>query len=292
MENLTQHPLYKKYNSDSVISETFRFYKKHFLLLFLISLFISIIVQIPIYKLSISYNSYIYSYDNIPFPDLQFIGSMIILWLGVMIIYSFIFLFICNYTYQSGMEGATPISVLKSTITDYYLKFIVVSIISVIIIMVGGFAGIVVFIIGILFSFLYVMTALSPISAILVIEDKDIFDTIGRSFSLIHKDFWGALGAVVLLILLFIILAIVISIFTIIPYSFNILGELTHGASISDIIEGGGLLNSKMPISAIIINTLFSSLTFPIVPLFSVVMYFKLKYAEDHKEAAFENRPY
>jgi len=290
MENINQHSLYKKYDSDTVISGTFRFYKKHFKVLFLVSFVISFLIQIPFYQMGI-YNSTYLINETFQIPDKEVIMTLMIMSLVMILMYTLAYLFICIYTYRQEFKNSSFLSILSTTIKDYYLKFLGAGIITIIILTIGGLAGIVVFIIGILVSFFYFMTVLSPVAPILIIENKDVFQTIGRSFSLTHKDFWGALGAVLLLILLYIVLSIVIAIFTVIPFAFDVVKEIMKGTNIIEILKNGSFINSQMTVTGLIFNIVFSALTFPIFPVFSVILYFKLKYAEDHKEPDFEKYP-
>ncbi|MFC2136895.1 hypothetical protein ACFLTE_01845 [Bacteroidota bacterium] len=290
MENINQHSLYKKYDSDTVISETFRFYKKHFKILFLVSFIVSFLIQIPFYQLGIYNQNYLIN-ETFQMPDKEIIMTLMLMSLFMLIIYTIAYLFICIYVYKQEQENSSFISLLGSTIKDYYLKFIGAGIIVMFILMIGGLAGVVVFVVGILVTFFYFMTVLSPVAPILIIENKDVFQTIGRSFKLTHKDFWGALGAILLLILLYIVISIVISIFTVIPFAFDVIKEIMNGTNFIEILKNGSFINSKMTVIGLIFNIVFSALTFPIFPVFSVILYFKLKYAEDNKEPDFEKYP-
>lgn len=288
---ISSHPMYKKYDSDNVVSETFRFYKKHFIPLFLVSFIINLIIIIPIFQLGV-FDAYITIIeDQYFYPGKDFFMSLFIICLISFIALTIGHLFICYYT-TNIHRNKNNMSLLLNAIRKYYVRFIILAILSVIILTIGSFIGILLILIGSVIAMLYFSTVLVPATPILIIEKKEPLSAISRAFSLTHKDFWGALGALLLLILIYIVISIIIGVISGLPVMVDIFQELANGEHILNIITNKELYTRELGFAGISLNVIFSALLFPVFPIFSIFYYYKLKFEEDNKEPAFEKRPY
>ncbi len=290
MEDYKSNKLYKKMDSDTVISETFKQYKEHFISLFMISFITNIILFFPAYYFKL-FDHEIYLNQDLSIIK-QFIINVFIFLVIALLIYTLSNAIICNYIYKAGYKKVSLSNIINESIVKYYLKFLVTIILASIILSFGTGISVIFIFIGIFIALLYLGTVLIPAGSCVIIENLNPFEAINRSFILSHRDFWGALGALLLLVILFIILAIVVSMITLLPFAFEVFAELSKGYNLLDIIQNEELFETKITTVGIFMNIIFSSFTFPIFPIFSVVLYFKLKHKEDNLESKFESRPY
>ena len=158
-------------------------------------------------------------------------------------------------------------------------------ILSAIILIAGIFIGLIAVIVGSLVAVAYLGTVMMSGGAVIVAEEKNAIETIGRIFSLTHKDFWSALGVVVLFVLIMLLISLVLSAIIAIPVIIMFFGNLNDSGSI---LEALNLKMYDLGIWVVILNSIVSALTYPLYAILSVVLYFKLKYSEDHNRVSLQ----
>jgi len=152
-----------------------------------------------------------------------------------------------------------------------------------IIVTLGTVAGIFIFIIGFLIALAYLGTVLFPGAAIVVAEEKNALEAIRRAFVLVHKDFWPTLGAMVLFVIMMILISIVVSALMSVPF---VIIFFDNWSETGNIFESFKMQNYDVGMWTVLLNSLVSALTYPFYAIFSVVLYFKLKYKEDQESVA------
>ncbi len=281
MKTFISHPFYGQTDSFQAISNTFRYYKNHFFPLFIISL----VTNAFTYYIA----NRIVLFENLQPPkDPQwvkaaFISNEHIAWIiGAIIIYTLGYLTIVYYTvYQSKSHRLPFLKLIKNAILQYYGRFLIVLVLSTTILVFGTFIGIIFFFIGIIFTFFYFSTVLLPAMPILIAEGTMPFDSIVRSFRLTHQDFMNALGSWLIFLLFLIIISLFLSFIVMLPNIFNIMSTLFSEGGLEQFFKDGFIYGSQTGIGSHIAQVITSSLLYPLFPIFTVALYFKLKFKEE-----------
>jgi hypothetical protein len=274
----------KNLSSDEVISETISFYRKNFWFLIIFSLIITILSQ------SLAYIGKYYTVleqirnmtdtRTILSLSLQLIPLLTIILVISIISQTLLLSFIIQ---RLKGDESHFIDIFRTALRKYFLKILLASILTSIIFLIGTIVGLIVFIIGILFTFIYFLTVIIVTFPIIIAEDKSVFSSIRRSFNLIHKDFWGAIGAVCLFILMILVIYIIALIFKLIPFTILFVNELIKGETFFSILHNTQLFENNSIASAIT-NIIFSIILLPMSSIFSVFLYIKVKNKENQKQ--------
>jgi hypothetical protein len=266
---------------DSVISNVFSLYFKNFFPLVIFSFFGVLIVQFFLY--STGFYEIMKSFE--PTMVEENVGYFMKLILKLMtvsiVVYGIINAVLINYLFAKGVDKDASFGpILGDSLRMHSVHVVFFMILTMIIIMVGMIFGVIVFIIGMFIAALYLGTVLIPGCSVIVVEQKNAFDAIGRSFRLTHTDFWQSLGSFVLFILIMILISLVLSAVVAIPVVimfFDKLGET------GNIFEAFNVNLYDIGIWSVLLNSLVSAIVYPLYAAFSLVIYFKLKNTEDRK---------
>jgi len=266
---------------DSIISTVFTIYFKKFFKLFLFTFLTVLLVQYLFY--SIGFYEIMKTFDptyvegNLGFFFKLLAKIMVI----SVLVYGILNTFLINYLFVKEIDPTASVgSILVDSLKKYAIHMIFFLILTTLIIFFGMMFGILVFIIGILIAAIYFGTVLISGCSIIVVEEKNAFEAIGRSFSLTHKDFWQSVGSFVLFILILVFISMVLSAVVAIPVVIMFFGNLSEA---TNIFEAFNLNLYDLGIWQVILNSVVSAVTFPLYAIFSLVLYFKLKYTEDQK---------
>jgi hypothetical protein len=267
---------------DTVLSSVFKIYTKKFFPLFISSFFGVFIIQIIMYQLGFFE---LYQVDNPEDMMLVFsklMGKISILSISYVVIYGVLNAFLVNYILHSDQDSLINFGdLLAVTIRKYSVHMIFFLILSILIVLLGMIVGVLAFVVGMLFAAIYLGAVLIPGGTILVAEDKNAIDTVGRTFSLMHKDFWTNLGIFVVFILIMILLSFVVNALISIPFVIMFFDNLKETGSL---FEALNFRSYDLGIWLVVINSVAAAMVYPIYSVLSVVMYFKMKYVEDQKE--------
>lgn len=287
MIDLKQHPLYKQMEVDSVLTSVFNIYLKKFVNLFIFSFVAVFIIQLLAYNLG-----FLEIYKLSDQPELmlremsRLMGKVGIYTVGAVIIYGVLNAFLVNYILKSDIEPKLSVSDLFSeSIKNYSIHMVFFLILSFLILFFGALAGIIAFIIGSFVAIIYLGTVLFPGGTIVVAEEKNALEAIRRTFSLTHKDFWSALGAMVLFVLIMILISIVIAAIMSVPF---VIMFFDSWQETGNIFEAFNLQKYDIGMWTVVLNSLVSAIVYPLYAIFSVVLYFKLKFTEDQKAAVIQ----
>ncbi len=279
MIDLKQHSLFKPMEADSVISNIFNVYFKRFWVLFISSFVASFFIQATFYQLGF--------FELIKITDPEELIEMIVnlrkeILIGSIvyfILYGSLISFLINYLIKIELSPLLSLKdIFIETIKKYSIHVIFFFIISMIIVVVGSSIGLLVLIVGVFAALLYLGTVLIPGSTIVIAEDKNAIEAIGRSFNLVHKDFWSALGAFLLFILVIILTSIILSAVTVIPYIFAFFDNWHEATNFRDIFN---MKTYDIGFWSVVLNSLVSAITYPLYAILSLALYFKLKFNED-----------
>jgi len=171
-------------------------------------------------------------------------------------------------------------SILKSFryLLPYFITIFLLSIFGIMVMALGTL----VFVIGIFFAILYVITLFLFILPIMMMEGTDISHTISRTFKLAHKNFWTNCGWVVIFLFVFVLISIFISGLILAPFTGNFLRSIISPNGAANFVE-----ISKTPLY-IALSTIANAITMPLMPMFSAILYFNGRAREENDQSLFD----
>jgi hypothetical protein len=274
MDNLSNHPLYRKHNIDSAMNSFWDFYKKQFLPLFLLSLCMSLLLQ--------------YATTLIDFKELQNITDPLALleklkgYAGPILIITLISLLfntiIHYYILSNPLDQSNNILICIVKSLQYYIPYLIIMIFLA---AAGSLAiafGLLIFIIGVIFSLIYIFMISMFILPVMMTEGIHIGSTITRTAILSHRNFWSNIGWVSVFLVLYLIISIILSGVILIPFSGNLLKTITNPQDATNLTS-----LSANPVF-IILSSAVSALTMPIMPIFGFILYFNGRAREEEMQ--------
>lgn len=276
MEAIKNHPLYRKHNIDSVMSSLWEFYKKRFVVLIITSFVMSLGIQL----LSLNFDLKGLASITDPMEMLEKLKGMIIPML-LMSLANLLFTVILQYyVIYSPVDNSVNIfsSIYKSL--KYFLPYLVILILLA---FVGSFAvllGLLAIIIGVFFALLYLMMIFMFILPILMVEGNNIASAISRTLKLSHTGFWPNMGWTAVFILILIVFSLIASAIVALPFTGRFLKMISNPE------EAANVINYMYNPVFIILTSLVNALTFPLMPIFSTILYFNGKAKEDGVQVA------
>jgi hypothetical protein len=277
MLQVTNHPLYKKHNIDSAMSSMWEFYKDRFLALFLISFVMSVIMQYGSSFINLKELQTIADPKN-P-PDFQMILDKLKVYFVPMLILSLISLFFSNILHYYIL--VKPVDESKNfffSVLESLKYFIPYLIILIILAFFGSFAiamGLLVFVVGVIFSVIYLMMISFFILPVFMAEGINIGRTIVRTVTLSHRNFWNNIGWSAVFLILLIIISVILSSVIMIPFTGSFLKTIINPEDAGKIVD-----IASNPLF-IILSSAANALTLPLIPIFGFVLYFNARAGEE-----------
>jgi hypothetical protein len=264
MEEFCSHPLYRRHTIDSAISSLWDFYKKKFLVLFISSFVMSLILQYI--SSTIDFTGLTNMTDPVEMLEKvrEFIWPMII----VSIVNLLFTTILQYYIIYNPVNPDVNIFVSSYKSLKYFVPYLII---MVLFMFFGSFAlvlGLFALIIGVFFVALYLLTIYLFILPVLMVEGPNIGNAISRSFGLTHKNFWANMGWVAAFILILIVISIVLSMVIMIPFTGSIFKAITNPE------EALNTLNYMTNPWYIILGSLANALTLPLLPILGAILYF------------------
>ena len=264
MLQISNHPLYKKHNIDSAMSSLWEFYKSRFIPLFLISFVMSLIIQYGSTFLNIK------ELQNITDP-MVLLGKLKDYIVPILVV-SVVSLFFSNilhyYILQSPLDSSKNIfiSVLESL--KYFIPYLIILIILVFFGSIAIALGFIVFIVGVIFSVVYLMMISFFILPIMMTEGIHIGNTIVRTATLSHRNFWNNIGWTSVFLILLIVISLVLSSIIMIPFTGSFLKTIFNP------VDAGKIPDVTTNPVYIILSSGVNALTLPLIPIFGFIIYF------------------
>lgn len=275
------HSFYQRSDVEGIITRTFTTYKKLFLPLFLYSFIGLLLIQGFLYFTGFSEYFQNLAPEQVQNPAFMAGVFKKVLWVVLIsfVAYALLNVLLLTYIERYGRNQSLSVqTVVSEGMKNYFLHFLFFLFLATIIITVGSMIGIFALIIGAFVVALYLGTVFLSGGGILVAEKTNAFETIGRAFQLTHKNFWVALGAVVLLMLIMILISLILSAIMMIPFAIIFFQSVTSGdMSFTEIFQPSSYgLGAGM----ILINSLTGAITYPLTAIFSMVLYYALSFHE------------
>ncbi|UCG26688.1 MAG: hypothetical protein JSV24_06815 [Bacteroidales bacterium] len=280
MDNYQNHPLYQPMDFEALFTQTFNIYKKHFGWLFLYSFFGILLMSMMIFATDFK-DIFTYDFFYNPGEIGGFLGRLFLILLVMFVGYAILYLFIHYFIIQKYTDpGQSHLVIFGDAVRKYALPYILILIIVIIILTVSMTIGVFLLVIGMFVALCYFGTIFLPITPILIVEKKDPLTTISRSFKLGHLDFWPTLGALIVMYIVVMVASMILGAITLAPFAVDFFKFMNPDA-VSEMLEGGESLFSFLTPGFILVSAVTNAITFPVIPIFAVLVYFKLKYKED-----------
>lgn len=265
MIDYTQHPLNRKYDLDTALGSIWEFYKKWFGSLILITFVFSLVISYLTGKINLSG---MYSSSD-PEEIIAMAKSMIGPY-SLILLFTFIFTLVLQYyIIRKPVDPASNVfSIGTNGLIRFFLPLLLLDIILAVFAMFALTLGLFLFFVGALFATVYVVMIYVFIAPVLMIEDKGIGDTITTTIRLAHNRFWQNLGWTAVFIILLMVISLVLSALIMIPFGGSFFRTIVNPES------AGEILNITSKPSFIILNAIVNALTMPLLPIFSLVLYF------------------
>lgn len=264
MENLKEHPLYRKHTLDSVMSSLWEFYRKNFLVLFLTSFILSVATHLLMLKFNLTE---LQNYTD-PMVVLEKIRGMILPIVIIALISLYFTTVLHYYVILSPVDSGTTIFSSAYRSLRYFLPYLIIIILLSFFGSIAMALGLLVFIVGIFFAAIYIATLYLFFLPVLIVEGTDIGHAIARTFSLVHKRFWINIGWVAVFIVIVMVISVIFSGIILIPFSGSFLKIMADPEAASNIMTF-----ASNPLY-IVLSSAANALYLPALPIFASILYF------------------
>jgi hypothetical protein len=281
MDHFSNHPLYRRHNMDSAMGSLWEFYKSRFIALFVISLGMSLVIQ--------------YASTMVDFKELTTVTDpMVILgkmkdFLVPILIISLINLLFTNilqyYIIYNPIDSGTNFFVAVLRSLRYFIPYLILMILLAFAGSIALVLGFLALVIGAFFAILYIMTLYLFVLPVMMAENTNIGETIGRTFKLVHKNFWVNIGWVAVFLIILIVISVIFSALILLPFTGDFIKTITNPESGAAMIE-----DTTSPVF-IILSALVSALTLPLMPIFATILYFNSRANEEKSQMAAPENP-
>ena len=271
MEPIESHPLYKAHTIDSAMNSLWDFYKKRFVILFLISFAMGLAMQYLGTFIMIDIGDYqTFDMDEMMNKLNDFKWPMIIF-----ILVNVLFAVILQYFVMFNPLDR-EYNFLKCVVKSlrYYIPYLLI---LVILAFVGSFAlflGLILLFVGALFAGVYIMTLYLFILPIMMVEGPIIAHAIVRTATLAHRNFWNNLGWTAVFIILLLVISIFLSGLVLLPFTGSSLSAISNPEEATVALEV-----TTRPLY-IVLSAVVNAITLPLLPIFSSILYFNARARE------------
>ena len=271
MDQFSNHPLYKRHNIDSVMNSLWEFYKKKFLILFIVSLVMSLVIQYA----STLVNMKDLSSITDPMVLLEKIKGLLVPILIISLINLLFTTILQYYVIFNPIDSENTIftSIVKSL--KYFIPYLIIMVLLAFAGSIAIVLGIFVLIVGAFFAMLYVVTIYLFILPIMMVEGINISSTITRTIALTHRHFWTNIGWVAIFIIVMLVISVIFSGIILLPFSGSFIKTIVNPEDASKLVDV-----TTNPLF-IILSAIVSALTLPLMPIFACILYFNGKAGEE-----------
>lgn len=271
MDQLSNHPLYRRHNIDTAMNSLWDFYKKNFLVLFLTSFVIALGIQ---YGTSLLNLQDLQSTTD-PLLLLEKVKEFLVPML-ILSLVSLLFSAVLQY-YIIYKPLDTEINIFSSALKSlrYFIPYIIIMVLLAVFGTIAIALGFIALVIGMFFAAIYVMTIFLFVLPVMMVEGPDILNTIRRTFTLTHKNFWSNIGWVAVFLIIMIVISVIFSAIIMIPFSGSFLKTLTNPEAAAEVVN-----YASNPIF-IMLSAIVSALTMPLMPILGCILYFHGRATED-----------
>jgi len=280
MDQISNHPLYKRHNIDSAMSSLWEFYKKNFLTLFIACLAMSLLMQYA----STMVNMKELSSITDPMILLEKIKDLLLPILLISVI-NLLFTTILQYYILFNPVNGTSFfaSIIKSL--KYFIPYLIIMVLLAFAGSIAIVLGVFVLIVGAFFAMLYVVTIYLFILPVMMVEKTNIGATISRTLTLTHRHFWSNIGWVAVFIILMLVISVIFSGLILLPFSGSFLKNILNPD------DAGKMVDVASNPVFIILSAIVSAFTLPLMPIFACILYFNGKAGEQQVQPVIQPEP-
>jgi len=277
MDNMKDHPLYRKHDIDSAMNALWAFYKGRFVALFLISLVISGILQYA--TMLIDFKSlYTVTDPALVLEKLKsYMVPMLIFMVAGLLSNTIMHYYILHKPIDSSMN--IFISIVKSL--KYFIPYLILMVLFACFAVLAIVLGVFVLFIGAIFAALYVGMLSFFILPVMMAEEANIQQTISRTIKLAHSGFWANMGWSSIFFVLYLIISIVLSGVVLLPFAGSFMKTFANPQDTSSIMH---LPNDPL---FLFLSSAINALTLPLSPIFGFIIYFNGKAKEESSSISF-----
>jgi hypothetical protein len=174
-------------------------------------------------------------------------------------------------------------TLLKSL--KYYIPYLIIMVLLAFAGSIAIVLGILALVIGVFFSILYIITLYLFILPIMMVEGPNIANTISRTITLAHRNFWSNIGWVAVFLIILIVVSVIFSGIILLPFTGNFVKTIMNPEDASTLVD-----MTTNPFF-IILSAVANALTLPLMPIFACILFFNGKAGEEQgKSVAPVNR--
>jgi hypothetical protein len=271
MDQVKNHPLYRKHNIDSAMNTLWEFYRRRFVALYLISLVMSGVTQFFSQMINVQELQTITD----PMVMLEKLKGYIVPMIILMVVSMFLSTIFHYYILHKPLDESRNIFKCIIRSLKYFFPYLVIFIILAFAGSVALLLGLMVLIVGVFFSIVYVAMIALFIMPVMMVEEGSIDQTIVRTVKLSHKNFWANMGWTAVFLILYIIISMILSGVVLLPFAGNFLKTFANPEDTS------GIMNLPSNPLFLILSAAVNALTLPLFPIFAYILYFNGKAREE-----------
>jgi hypothetical protein len=273
MDQINSHPLYKVHTIESAMDSLWNFYKQKFLSLFLASFVMGLVLQYISALVDINEIQSITTIDELMLKVREYMWPMLII-----SVVSLLFTTILHY-YIIYNPLDPEINIFRSAVGSlrYFVLYMIIMVFLAIAASFALFLGLLLVVIGILFAVIYVFMVYLFILPVLMVEGPSIANTISRTITLAHRNFWSNIGWTAVFVIILLVATTVFSGLVLLPFTGKFFQAFSNPEEASSLVE----ITTK-PLY-IILSALLNAITLPLLPIFACILYFNGRAREEKK---------
>ena len=215
MDQINNHPLYKVHTIDSAMDSLWNFYKQRFLALFLTSFVMGLVLQYISALVDINEIQSITTIDEMMLKIRDYLWPMLII-----SIVSLLFTTILHY-YIIYNPLDQEINIFRSAMQSlrYFVLYMIIMVFLALAASFALFLGLLLVVIGILFAVIYVLMIYLFILPVMMVEGPSIANTISRTITLAHRNFWSNIGWTAVFAVIVLVVTTVFSGLILLPFT-------------------------------------------------------------------------
>ncbi len=271
MNQFSSHPLYRKHDLDSAMSSLWKFYRKKFFVL----VFTSFVISIGIHFLTQMFDFYDILKITDPEEMMGKLREMIWPMVAISLVSLLCTTILYYYVIFNPVDSNVTIIVSLYKSLRYYILLLIIMVLFSVFASVAMIFGLMLLVIGVVFSMIYIMTLFLFFTPVLMVEGPDIANAISRTFRLAHRRFWANIGWVAVLLVIMLITSFILNAIITIPFTGGIMKNLTNPEELMSTMD-----YMRNPVY-ITLSALASALFYPLIPILGTILYFNGRAREE-----------
>jgi len=279
MNSYQNHPLSGAADLDSAFNKFWSFYKKYFAGLFIISVAGSLISSLFITGIDLS----TLQTTTDPYEMLEmmrgFAGPYALAMLATLVLGVLLHTWVLEKPAGEPDFLKTFLRTAIVVLLPYLVAMIIFGVLAATIVSIG----LVLLVLPGLFALFYMLTVGIFAMPVTLVETRNPFQIISRSFSLTHRNLWQNMGWVIVFILLLIVISLVLGALVMLPFTGSFVRSFADPEQATAMIE---LTRNPLYIG---LGALTSGLITPVMPILAFLLYFRNRGEEVVIEVTTEN---